>query len=377
MKYSDFLHLEDKLKEQTFNTSYKTINTLLTVFSYLGNLISIFLAFFFLFSIISIGISNIYISGGVSILLLIGLELFKRDVFKKFSFAILSKKKNIQTYVSLLIFSLLLIFMSFYSSLTGAKMFSNKNTQIENTQDKLIENYRDSIYTKNLSKNNIIEKEINFYKEKLIIKDNEQFEINKKLQSNATLSRSEKDRNVQLTNEKTEINSFILKNELLLNNNSKYQDSLITNYTVQIKDKSKTEILKNSNDSIIFILLSTIIEFVILFGVFFNVYFLNKSYTEYKKNIQYDPIFQKWYLYNEVLNILYPKNIKINQRIQTLNSIIDMCKINNIYADKKEIESFLKLCNNIGIITQKGSYRYIMQQYDSAYELLKTHFNIK
>lgn len=377
MKYSDYLNLEDKIKDQSFHLSYKNVNILLSIFSYLGNLISIFLAFFFLFNIIGVGITNVYLCGGISILLLIGLELFKRDIFKKFSFSFLKNKNNIKSYITLSIFSIMLIFMSFYSSLNGAKLFASKNDVIELTKDENINAYKDSISNFYLLKNNKIEKEIDLYKEKLSSKDDEQLIINKKLQNNTYLSRSEKERNTQLSEEKNELNDLIIKNENKITINLQERDSLINVYSNNIINKSVKELNKNSDDSIIFIFLSTIIELLILFGVYFNVYYIYKSYNDYKNETQHDPNFQKWYLYNEILKIIYPPNIKINQRISTLNNIIDICKINNIYADKKEIEGFLKLCKNIGIISQKGSYRFIMKQYDDAYETLKKQFGIK
>lgn len=377
MKYSDYLNLEEKLSEQSFNSSYKNVNILLNIFSYLGNFISIFLAFFFLFNILSIGITNIYVCGIICLLLLSGLELFKRDIFKKFSYAFLKKKENIKSYLVLGIFSLGIIFMSFYSTLHGAKLFASKNETIELNKEESIKNYTDSLNKIYIVKNESIEKEISTYKNKLEFKDKEQYEINKKLQENSNLSKSEKERNRQLIDEKKELNNFILLNINLIKSNNKERDSLIKVYSKEINSKSNKALTKNSSDSVVFLFVSTIIELLILFGVYFSAYYNLKSYNDFKKTIEYDPNFQKWFLYNQLLTIIYPADIKINQRIPTLNNIIDLCKINNIYADKKEIEGFLKLSENIGLLYKKGPYRYIMKQYDISHEILKNYFKIK
>lgn len=377
MKYSDYLNLEEKLSEQSFNSSYKNVNILLNIFSYLGNFISIFLSFFFLFNILSIGITNIYVCGIICLLLLSGLELFKRDIFKKFSYAFLKKTDNIKSYLVLGIFSLGIIFMSFYSSLHGAKLFASKNEAIELNKEESIKTYSDSLNKIYVVKNESIEKEISTYKNKLDFKDKEQYEINKKLQENSNLSKSEKERNRQLIDEKKELNNSILLNTNLVKSNNRERDSLIKGYSKEINSKSNKALTKNSSDSVVFIFVSTIIELLILFGVYFSAYYNLKSYNDFKKAIEYDPNFQKWFLYNQLLTIIYPADIKINQRIPTLNNIIDLCKINNIYADKKEIEGFLKLSENIGLLYKKGPYRYIMKQYDISHEILKNYFKIK
>ena len=52
MKISEFKKLEKKITGQNFGESYKGINVMMTVLSYLGNLGSIFLAYFFMSKVI-------------------------------------------------------------------------------------------------------------------------------------------------------------------------------------------------------------------------------------------------------------------------------------------------------------------------------------
>jgi hypothetical protein len=77
-----------------------------------------------------------------------------------------------------------------------------------------------------------------------------------------------------------------------------------------------------------------------------------------------------------MLNIIYNKNLKVNDKLPSSKNIIDILKINNIRIPSKDLTDFLKLLNSIGIIQTSGSYRLFLKTKDSSIELLKQHFNI-
>ena len=141
MKISEFKKLENKINNYNFNKSYKNINIIMIILSYFGNIASIFLAYFFLSKILySAIIDNPLLVNISSIIILTGLELLKRDIFNKFSIQSLKDKTISKNVIPLLIFSLLLISTSFYSSISGAKEFSYKSKEIDQKNEKVINN---------------------------------------------------------------------------------------------------------------------------------------------------------------------------------------------------------------------------------------------
>ena len=90
MKINDYKKLEEKINNQNFNKSYKTINIVLLILSYFGHIASIFLAYFMLSKVIEGAMTGNVIAAGIaSVVLLGGLELLKRDMFDKFSISFL------------------------------------------------------------------------------------------------------------------------------------------------------------------------------------------------------------------------------------------------------------------------------------------------
>ena len=126
-----------------------------------------------------------------------------------------------------------------------------------------------------------------------------------------------------------------------------------------------------------FILISTLIEFSILAGIFFGEYYKFRSYREFREKIERDPNFQKWMLYDQILSIVYTEDTKMNQKLPSSKGIIDICKINDIIVLNKDITNFLKTAAGLGIIKVSGNTRYINKQRDLSFETLRKNFNIK
>jgi hypothetical protein len=126
-----------------------------------------------------------------------------------------------------------------------------------------------------------------------------------------------------------------------------------------------------------FVLISTLIELIILAGVYFNEYYKFRSYKEFRDKLEKDPNYQKWMLYDQMLNIVYTEDTKMNQKLPANKGIADMCKVNDIIVMPKDVTDFLKVMNNLGIIKTSGSSRYVNKQRDLAFEILRKQFNIQ
>lgn len=374
MKINEFKKLEEKINGQNFNQGYKNINILMFVLSIFGHIASVFLAYFALSKVLSGVIENnpvvVFIT---SVLLLSGLELIKRDIFDKFSIQYLKLKAFTKDVLPLFILSVAIIGTSFYASIHGAQEFSSKTDVIEKDKKEIVLKMTDSLTKEYSVKINEIDTEIKTVKGKIESKDKEQTE----LEAIQPPTRSAKQRIKDLKDEKVVLRSDITKLESdqfkikeELNNKIKTKESEIIKET----DSKKND---NSQNSLAFVLISTLIEIIILAGVYFNEYYKFRSYREFRNAIEKDPNYQKWMLYDQMLTIVFPEDTKMNQKLPSNKVISDMCKVNEIIVMPKDVINFLKVVSNLGIIKTSGSTRYINKQRDLAFEILRKHFNIQ
>ena len=132
MKIKEFKELKETIENQDFKQNYKTINIIMLVLSVLGNITSVFLAYFLVDKVFD-GINENYpiFNSICTIILLSSLELLKRDFFKKLSSQYLKTKDLISKNAApLALISLMIVSLSFYSSIRGARIFSSKSTAI-------------------------------------------------------------------------------------------------------------------------------------------------------------------------------------------------------------------------------------------------------
>lgn len=374
MKINEFKKLEEKINGQNFNQGYKNINVVMLLLSIFGHFASIFLAYFALSKVLGGVIENNPVAVFIaSIVMLSGLELLKRDIFDKFSIQYLKVKAFTKDVLPLFILSLAIIGTSFYASINGAKEFSSKEAVIEQAQKENVNQFSDSLTKVYNVKITDIEAEIKVNKDKLDAKDKEQTE----LEAIQPPTRSQKSRIKDLKDEKTTLRSDITKLET-------DEATVKTELATKIKEHettvgAETEDKKkdNSSNSLAFILISTLIELVILAGVYFNEYYKFRSYKEFRDRLEKDPNYQKWMLYDQMLNIIYTEDTKMNQKLPANKGIADMCKVNDIIVMPKDVTDFLKVMNGLGIIKTSGSSRYVNKQRDLAFEILRKQFNIQ
>lgn len=363
MKIEKFKELEKKINGQNFNQSYKTINIVLTVLSYFGHIASIFLAYFMLSKVIEGAMTgNIVIAGIASVILLAGLELLKRDMFDKFTISFLKLKGITKEVLPLFFISLAIISISFYSSIKGAGEFSSKSAEIEVKGKETIKIYNDSL-TK-LYTGEITGLEDSFKSKDELLNNLQTLAATQRLSKDqrttiADLSTQKKDIQQQVSDKKTELATKIKEHE--------------TGVTTEAAGKKED----NSKNSLMFVIISTLIELTILAGIFFNEYYKFRSYNEFRNKIEKDPNYQKWLLYEEILQIIYTEDTKINQKLPSNKAIIDMCKASDIIVLPKDVINFVKVIANINIVKVAGSVKYFGKQRDMAFETLRKHFNIE
>ncbi len=373
MKINDFKKIEKEIEGQNFNKNYANVNIIMIILSYLGHVASISLAYFFVSKIIAgTMLSNPLVIFFSSVIILAGIELLKRDIFNKFSIQYLKDKVLSYSILPITIVSLFLISASFYSTINGSKEFSNKGKIIELKSDSVITQYKDSLtmYYSSIVEN--YEDEIIKHKIDFDLKDKEQTE----LESESWLNSRQVNRIKYLKEEKNRIRDDIEKLELRIEKSNEELKDKILKEENKVGSLTKGEKEENIRNSFIFIMLSAIIEIVILIGVYFSVYYKFRSYKEFKKKIEKDPNYQKWFLYDRILSIILNDETKINQKLPSSNSILDICKVNDVIVTTKDITNFMKILNNLNIIRTSGNSRFILKSKENAREIIKEHFNI-
>jgi len=377
MKIEEFKKLEKRIQNQDFYTGYKNINKTLYYLSILGNFGSMFLAFFFMSKLLMDSvtyISNEYIIWGISFLLLGSLELIKREVFDKFSLEFIKSKFKIsKSVLPLMFFSCVIIFFSFYSSLNGAKEFTSKSDMLDQNVKEVVTSYKDSLNNIYNVKITDKETEIKALKEKLDKKDKEQTEI----ESSERLNRNQKNRVKDLKEERATIKSDIQKLEDDIKVVKDDQKLEIEAYKGEVLDDTDKEKNKNKSNSFVFIIISTIIEFLILIGIYFNEYYNNKSYMDIREKINRDPRYQKWVSYESILDIIYTNDAKVNDKLPSQRNMMDFMKMNGVSATNKDLTDCLKLFGALKILRVAGGSRYIIKDRDASKESLRKHFNIE
>jgi hypothetical protein len=374
MKINEFKKLEEKINGQNFNQGYKNINVVMLLLSIFGHFASIFLAYFALSKVLGGVIENnpvvVFIA---SVVMLSGLELLKRDIFDKFSVQYLKVKAFTKDVLPLFILSLVIIGVSFYASIHGAQEFSSKSDVIEKDKKETIVQFSDSLTKVYDVKIAQIDVEIKSDKDKIDTKDKEQTD----LEAIQPPTRSAKQRIKDLKDEKTVLREDITKLEGDVNVVKQELATKIKEHETEVGAESEDKKKDNSSNSLAFVLISTLIELIILAGVYFNEYYKFRSYREFRDKIEKDPNYQKWMLYDQILDIVYTEDTKMNQKLPSNKGIIDSCKVSDIIVLPKDITNFLKVMGGLGIIKVSGSSRYINKQRDLAFEILRKHFNIQ
>jgi len=374
MKLSDYKKLEESMKEIDFHTNFKNINRVMFALSIFGHISSIFLAYFLVNKIIGSAVEdNPFLVGIASVILLSGLELLKREIFDKFSLQFIKVKQLFSPDVlPLFLVSIGIVSISFYASIKGAQEFSTKSKQIDTQVESNVETFGDSLRKIAKSEEREYKVELSKIKSEKELKDKELTELSANTEPNRSqmkrkqfLEKWLRDYPVQLQNIESKIDTLNQRTEKKI---SQYVDK------TQMKAKDKKD--ENKDNSFFFVLISTIIELMILFGVYFNEYFKFRSFNEFKSKLDKDTNYQKWIKYNGVLELLFNDDTKVNDKLPTSKMTFDLAKVAGIPILVKEISDITKLFTSLGIIRSSGNAKYILKDKVTSLEILKKHFKI-
>ena len=375
MKIKEFKELKETIENQDFKQNYKTINIIMLVLSVLGNITSVFLAYFLVDKVFD-GINENYpiFNSICTIILLSSLELLKRDFFKKLSSQYLKTKDLISKNAApLALISLMIVSLSFYSSIRGARIFSSKSTAIENKKNDESKQFADSIQKIYDSKISVVDNQIQDKNKRMNSKDDEETQ----LQSQDVLTWQQRTRIQDLKNEKVELKTEISSLDSDRVHLKSEEKSIVDDNQTQLNVNASKKEEDNSSNSFIFVIISSIVELTILAGVYFNKYYQYRIYSEYKVILEKNSGYQKWELADSILNIIYTDDLKIGDKLLSSKTLLDNCRINEVFLSPKEFNDFLKIFSSIGIFKPSGSIRHVKKTKEQAIELLKKHYKVE
>lgn len=374
MDLTKFRELEKSIKGENFSSEYKNINYVMLGLSIFGNLASIFLAYFLLSGILASAIvDNPILVTISSIVLLSGLELLKRDIFQKLSNQYINKGTLEKSILPLFFTSIILVSFSFYATISGAKEFSSKSEEIEKVAEVNTKKYTDSLTNVYNLKISDREKEQKAIKDDIEAKDQEQTS----LESVQPLTPAQRSRVRDLKNEKTILRTDLQNIDSSISQLKRELQNQITNYESRVQLEASKKKDDNKTNTFLFIAVSSIIEVIILAGVYFNRYYKIRTYQEFKTKLDKDHNFQKWILYDSIIDMVFNQDTKVNDKFPSSKNVAELMKLNGVNMLPRDVSDFIKVMTSLNILRTSGNTKYIGKTKETAKEILKSHFNIK
>ncbi|NJO59683.1 MAG: hypothetical protein HC836_15670 [Richelia sp. RM2_1_2] len=306
----------------------------------------------------------------ISIIISVGVlaifEVLKRKLFSVFSSEFINAGNKItNAAMSFAIGSLLVIGGSYYFSISGAVKLSNSslatNKVIENTSQKVI----DSLTI--ISENNKL----------VFIEDNEKLR-----QANSDLRNRIAETNSRSTI--TTYNGIVKDNLATIEFNNKEianVDALLKQKITDIKLKQREISDHNINEDkssyIVFFSISTLIELLIVVGIYYRELYEYKSFSENEAKLEI--IHRKIERYTALLKFAF-KNGEVHQDTQVLsaNKLFELAKVSFGvgYYTQKNIDDFYQELTHLGAFKVINKKRYAALPYEDAIKTLDKLYNV-
>ncbi len=369
MDIEKYKKLREEIRNKSFEKKYTTVDWILYYASFFGNIASIFFAFFLWFpsllKTITLHVADnaitYAVAVGTTIILLSLVEFLKRGVLGIFSseFIEAGGKFANKSVIGLSIFSTIILGLSFYFSINGAIEFSKTsgkvNIEIEANSKTLVDS---------LTKMNELAK--------VPIND----ELTSLRASNKDIREKRDNTSLEQRRTRNDYNKLIQDNEKLIDSNSKKLEELDIVFKKRIdglkaedtKTKSKNEEGDKSN-VLLFLIVSTFIEVLIVIGVYFRQLYIHKAFYESEQKLE--PLVRKREKYDTLLRLVY-KNGEIRQddQIISLKKLTEIVKNKGANFTPKHVQDFYLEMGHLGAFKVVSNKRFAMVSYDEAKKLL-------
>lgn len=366
MDNKTYSKLREKIRNRDFEVKNKSLNTWFFKSTFLGNIGSIFFAFFLVFPALHKAISANMVDGNLStilataitIIILVVFESIKRKILANLSDDLVTTDWNVKDRGVRwwLILSAVIILGSGYLSVTGAKKFSEtskkRNLVIENTVQLDIDSLT------------------NVYNERknVLIIDNDQLRAD-----NVDLRQRIKDAPVGFVNSRKSLQENVDANLAAMEVNDlkiKELDSELQSKVDILKaeqDKTISENIRNDTGIIVlFILISGAIEFVIVFGIWFRSYYNYNVFLLHES--QFEGVHLKKNRYLTLIKFIFKEG-----SVGKGEKIVGMVKFKEMVKEKSTlpgsghlVDEFLNDIEHLGIVKMEGKRRFTAVTYEEA-----------
>ncbi len=386
MNIEEFKKAKAEIKEKNFFNNYRGFSKLSYYLSWVGNGFSILFAYFFINNIIQQTITTHtattdILAGIITVIILLTVELMKRFVFDKLTQNfIIDQFKLLTTESKLLAFiSVCLIVTSFYFSLNGAEKYADKTDDISTKTENTIQMFSDTLDKKYAIKTATYDEQ-----NKILFEQNQKLDTElseySKLYNSPDISKADarklKSEINRLTKQKEYNQGLIDKNDSKIKEFTSLKDAEIKEYEIKHQGLASKEQEKVSGNPMIFLVFSTVIEFLILFGIYFINYYKVRSVDDFEKKIAKDPKYKLYNLYSEMINVMYKEDTNIGDAIPIKAQITKLLKSNSVDISNKDLDEALRVLTHLNIFKQKGNKKYFSADKNEANELIKKHLKI-
>jgi len=370
MDLKKYDELRKKIHTKDFEGKNKGLNNWLYKLSFLGNVGSIFFAYFLVSPALKNAISSNLMSGqwgmvlaiAITILILVSFESIKRLLIKNLSFDLVKNKFKIlkASILGWFVFSAAIVCLSFYLSLSGARNFAStsviKNIVVNNTTQVQV----DSL--------NVV------YGDRIAIYDNDNSELRS---VNTELRQKLADTPLNYPTTRRGYQDNIDKNTEVITNNQEQIDELnaeLQLVVAELKQDSGEQQSQNKDDDfkniLLFILISTSIEVLIIVGVYFREFYEYNLYTSNQERLE--GVYQKRDRYRALLTYIYKEGkVNANERVMAGAKIIELVEENTrIQNPKKFVENFLHDMETLGIFVTQGKRRLTNASFHEALSIV-------
>ncbi len=370
MDLKKYDELRKKIHTKDFEGKNKGLNNWLYKLSFLGNVGSIFFAYFLVSPALKNAISSNLMSGqwgmvlaiAITILILVSFESIKRLLIKNLSFDLVKNKFKIlkASILGWFVFSAAIVCLSFYLSLSGARNFAStsviKNIVVNNTTQVQV----DSL--------NVV------YGDRIAIYDNDNSELRS---VNTELRQKLADTPLNYPTTRRGYQDNIDKNTEVITNNQEQIDELnaeLQLVVAELKQDSGEQQSQNKDDDfkniLLFILISTSIEVLIIVGVYFREFYEYNLYISNQERLE--GVYQKRDRYRALLTYIYKEGkVNANERVMAGAKIIELVEENTrIQNPKKFVENFLHDMETLGIFVTQGKRRLTNASFHEALSIV-------
>lgn len=368
MELKKYDTIRKEIKKMDFEGKFKQLSDWLYLFSFVGNVGSIFFAYFLIYPLFNDAISHYIQTDGTNIissiftvLILFMFELTKRIILKNFSFDFVKERFKIKEFsiISWLIISLGLIVLSFYFSINGAMKFADNTIVVEQQINKELKFKQDSVKSVYQAKIDDYNIEIeNLRNDNEILRD-------KRNETPLNYISARNDYNNMINQNTEEIKRF----EGLIVDLDKELEGKINEFKIE-KNNTLNKITDENNISIlVFILISSLIELLIIGGIYFKSYY---DLTVFRKNEPHlENFFKKRDQYLVLLSYIYKKGkLTTGDVVIGVNRLKETLKDNNIQNVNKLVTSFYSDLEYNNIIKTEGKRKYFVVDFEKANEII-------